>query len=89
MEITDLTQLQKREALKELGILYFSKNVIITESIRERYSINDEVGILRQRDTKPEEYEEYNLYVEECKARASELWKKQEETIKKIVVEVQ
>lgn len=38
--------------------------------IREKYSLNDELAVLRQRDTKPEEFEEYNAYVEECKARA-------------------
>lgn len=44
----------------------------IAELIRERYSINDELAILRQRDTKPEEFEEYNAFVEECKAQAKE-----------------
>lgn len=38
--------------------------------IREKYSINDELAILRQRDSKPEEFAEYNAYVEDCKARA-------------------
>lgn len=39
----------------------------IVDLIRERYSINQELAILRQRDTKPEEFAEYNAYVEECK----------------------
>ena len=38
--------------------------------IREKYSLNDELAILRQRDSKPEEFAEYNAYVEDCKARA-------------------
>lgn len=38
--------------------------------IRERYTVADELGILRQRDTKPEEYAEYNDFAEACKARA-------------------
>lgn len=38
--------------------------------IRERYSVSDELAILRQRYTKPEEFEEYNAFCEECKARA-------------------
>ena len=42
----------------------------IVSLIRKRYSINAELAILRQRDTKPEEYAEYNAYVEECKAIA-------------------
>lgn len=38
--------------------------------IRRKYSVSAELAILRQRDTKPEEFAEYNAYVEECKARA-------------------
>lgn len=38
--------------------------------IREKYSISQELAILRQRDSKPEEYAEYNAYCEECKAGA-------------------
>lgn len=42
----------------------------IEAMIRDRYSLNDELAILRQRDSKPEEFEEYNAYVEKCKASA-------------------
>ena len=35
--------------------------------IRDKYTIDDELAILRQRDTKPEEFAEYNAYCEECK----------------------
>lgn len=38
--------------------------------IRERYSVADELGILRQRDTKPEEFAAYNAFAEACKAQA-------------------
>ena len=38
--------------------------------IRKRYSLWDELAILRQRDEKPEEYAAYNAYCEECKAKA-------------------
>ena len=38
--------------------------------IRDRYSVSAELAILRQRDSKPEEFAEYNAYVEECKATA-------------------
>lgn len=38
--------------------------------IRERYSVADELGILRQRDTKPQEFAEYNVFAEACKAQA-------------------
>ena len=39
----------------------------IVAKIRERYSINDELAILRQRDTKPSEFLTYYQYVEDCK----------------------
>ena len=38
--------------------------------IRKKYSISAELAILRQRDTKPEEYAVYNAYAELCKAEA-------------------
>lgn len=40
----------------------------IVAKIRLRYSINDELAILRQATTKPDEFAEYNAYVEQCKA---------------------
>lgn len=44
--------------------------VAIVTKIRERYSLDDELAIARQRDTKPEEWAGYNAYCEECKAQA-------------------
>lgn len=40
----------------------------VVNRIRERYSVDDELAILRQRDTKPEEFAEYNEFVEQIKA---------------------
>ena len=40
----------------------------IIHRIRKRYTVNQELAILRQRDTKPEEFAEYNEYVELCKS---------------------
>lgn len=42
----------------------------VVQFIRERYSIDDELAILRQRDSKPSEFAEYNTYCEECKTKA-------------------
>lgn len=39
----------------------------IVSRIREKYSIDDELAILRQRDTKPQEFEEYNSFAEQVK----------------------
>ena len=35
--------------------------------IRTKYSIDEEFAILRQKETKPEEFAEYNKFCEECK----------------------
>ena len=42
----------------------------VVRFIREKYNVNDEIAILRQRDSKPEEFAEYNSYCEDCKIRA-------------------
>ena len=42
----------------------------IISLIRERYSTDDEIAILRQRESKVEEFNEYNQFVEACKAIA-------------------
>lgn len=41
--------------------------------IRERYTIDDEFALLRQRDIKAEEFAAYNSYCEYCKRQAKEL----------------
>lgn len=47
--------------------------VLVDMMIRCRYSISDELALLRQRDSKPEEFAEYNAFVEACKAEAKTL----------------
>ena len=42
----------------------------VEQLIRERYSLNQELAIQRQRYTKPSEFEEYFAYCEECKQKA-------------------
>lgn len=44
----------------------------VIELIRQKYDINQELAIQRQRDTKPEEFQEYFNYCEECKAKVKE-----------------
>ncbi|MGI5892442.1 MAG: hypothetical protein ACOX7H_06910 [Bacillota bacterium] len=41
--------------------------------IRARYSLSDELALHRQRDSKPDEFAEYNQFVEACKAEAKAL----------------
>ena len=45
---------------------------MVVSLIRERYSLDEELAIQRQRDTKPEEFKEYFDFCEECKQRAKE-----------------
>lgn len=57
---------------------YFPKKTyaqLVSEYIRRKYSIDDELAILRQKEEKPDEYAAYYAYAEECKARARELTK--------------
>lgn len=51
---------------KEKAVEYENKIVAL---IRERYNVNQELAILRQKDTKTTEYSEYYAYVEECKTK--------------------
>lgn len=61
----------------KLAILNGKESVIyenlIINLIRQKYTIDQELAILRQRDTKPAEFNEYNIYVEQCKANAKAL----------------
>ena len=50
----------------ETPIIPYEQRVV--SRIRERYSVDDELAILRQRDAKPEEFAEYNAFVENIKA---------------------
>lgn len=55
---------KKNNAVKQLY------EAVVIEKIRKKYSINQELAILRQRDTKPDEFAAYNEYVEQCKRDA-------------------
>ena len=41
---------------------------LIERKIRLKYSVNQELAILRQRDKKPKEFKAYDEYAERCKA---------------------
>ena len=44
----------------------------VVSLIREKYSVDDELAIIRQKDTKPEEFNTYFSFVEDCKAKVKE-----------------
>ncbi|MBE6454757.1 MAG: hypothetical protein E7017_07775 [Alphaproteobacteria bacterium] len=63
-----------KEELSDLaiGLPSISYKDRVINRIRAVYSVDDELAILRQRDTKPEEYREYNAFVERVKAEEKE-----------------
>ena len=54
------------EVEQEIVVVPYKERII--SRIRETYSVDDELAILRQKDTKPEEFEQYNAFVEQIKA---------------------
>lgn len=42
----------------------------VNDLIRRRYSLSEELAILRQKDENPDEYRTYFAFCEECKAKA-------------------
>jgi len=51
-----------------------SRESFIAGLIHTRYSVDDEISILRQKESKPQEFESYNAFAEECKVRVSALF---------------
>lgn len=45
-----------------------NREQMIAKVIDAKYSIDDQLSILRQKDTKPEEYEEFYAFAEKVKA---------------------
>ena len=45
---------------------------LVEEKIRLRYTVGEELAIVRQRDRKPQEFAEYDSYCEKCKRAAKE-----------------
>ena len=65
----DLTfSIEKYNARKQKQDNDEYENKVVT-LIRKKYDVNQELAILRQRDTKPLEYKEYYEYAEQCKAK--------------------
>lgn len=56
------------EELKELKEREYG--IAVERLIRERYSVADEIALIRQQKEKPNEWETYNSFCEECKTKA-------------------
>ena len=62
-------EIEETEDIPEIKIPYDERVVSL---IREKYSLDEELAIQRQRDTKPEEFQAYFEYCEACKEIAKE-----------------
>lgn len=61
------------EIAKKNGVIDKLYPQLVQKLINEKYSIYDELAIQRQRNTKRAEFNEYNAFCEECKAKAKEI----------------
>lgn len=66
-EELDADTIAREEQLARLDQQYQAD---VEARIRTRYTISQEIAILRQRDTKPDEFADYNTFAEACKAEA-------------------
>ena len=66
VEVEPQPEEEVQEVVIETPVISYKDLVI--DKIRAVYSIDDEIAILRQKDTKPEEFQEYYNFVEQCKA---------------------
>lgn len=64
--------IHKLETLKGISYSVLSYELIVKMLIREKYSIDEELAIQRQRDTKPEEFATYFNYIEGIKTQVKE-----------------
>lgn len=67
-----LQRLSMRNRVADPDAMAKVQKAMIVRKIRERYDQDDENAILRQRDTKPDEFAAYNEYVEQCKTAVKE-----------------
>ena len=68
---TPLTEEEIAEMKNELLNIPYEQRVV--DRIRQVYSVDDELAILRQRDTKPDEFIAYHDFVEQIKAEEREV----------------
>ena len=65
---TEIEEIEENTPVEEVHVKTYDERV--SELIRFKYSPDQEYAILRQRDRKPEEFEEYDNYCENCKTVA-------------------
>ena len=55
------------------GTLEKEYGAYVNRLLRTRYSLSEELAVLRQKDEDPAAFAAYNAFAEECKTRAKEL----------------
>lgn len=63
----DFEEVTEQDLYKEREALYPE---LVEQYIREKYTVSDELAIQRQRNEKPEKFQEYFEFCEDCKRRA-------------------
>ena len=66
----DMTAEEIAEIKKDTPSIPYEQRVV--KRIREKYSVDDELALLRQRVLKADEFEQYNDFVEKVKAEERE-----------------
>lgn len=67
--LEELEQKRQEEFVATKQIRYENR---VVELLRQKYSLDQELAILRQRDDKIEEFTAYSAYAEECKLQAKQ-----------------
>ena len=67
----DLTP-EEVAAMEDMQQPSINYDQLVSDLIRVKYTIDQEIAINRQRDTKSEEYQEYFDFCEQCKIKAHE-----------------
>lgn len=68
--MVEMTEKEIAEINEPDLLLTYEQRIVLR--IREKYSVDDELAILRQRDTKPDEFAAYNDFVEGIKREERE-----------------
>ncbi len=50
-----------------------NRDTLISALIHTRYSVDREIALLRQKESKPAEFAEYNSFAENCKEKIDEM----------------
>lgn len=61
----------------DYDVFLISYDNAINNEIKKQYSDSQEFAILRQKDIKPEEYQEYYDYCEACKEKIKQIYNKE------------